>query len=117
MTAGLRPELEGVVRALLGATEAGGTLTLDELGEAIGERAVSPPEIDVMIARIEAAGRTVEERTAERGEDALKSVLTSARALLLELGRRPTPAEIAAHAGLSEASVRRALTLTKVMQR
>lgn len=117
MTEGLRPELEAVVRALLAATPAGGHLTLDQLGEAIGTRAVSPPEIDAMLARLEAAGRVVEERTPERGEDALGSVLASARALVAELGRKPTPAEIAAHAGLTEDSVRHALALVKVMQR
>jgi DNA-directed RNA polymerase sigma subunit (sigma70/sigma32) len=47
----------------------------------------------------------------------LKTVVATARALSVELGRRPSVAEIAARSGLTEDDVRHALSLARVMQR
>jgi DNA-directed RNA polymerase specialized sigma subunit len=43
-------------------------------------------------------------------------VVTAARTLTARLGRKPTVAEIAGESGLSEAAVKHALALVKVMQ-
>jgi DNA-directed RNA polymerase specialized sigma subunit len=47
----------------------------------------------------------------------LKAVVAAARTLAASLGRKPRVVEIAGESGLSEAEVRHALALVKVMQR
>jgi DNA-directed RNA polymerase sigma subunit (sigma70/sigma32) len=92
-------------------------VTLDALGEALGARAVSHAEIDAMIAALEARGVKVVAPEGGGGEERLRVVVATARALVAELGRKPRPAEIAARSGLSEDEVRRALALAQVIQR
>jgi len=113
----LRPELAQVVDELLRATAEGGTITLDAIGEAIGTRAASAAEIDVMLSMLEGRGRRIESPETGHGEAKLKSVLDAARALRVELGRPPRHDEIAARAGISREDVQHALALARIMQR
>ena len=87
------------------------------MGEAIGARAITSEEIDAMITALEAAGRTIVGPEGGAGEAQLKAVVAAARSLGPELGRKPSVAEIAARAGISDEEVRHALALLKVMQR
>lgn len=112
----MRKELLAIVEVLLARTPAGGTLTIDDIGEAIGLRAVSPPEIDAMIDLLERAGRKVASPEGQRGESYLKVVVAAARALRAE-GKTPRAEDIAARTGLSREDVEHALSLVKVMQR
>lgn len=114
---GLRPELAALVDGLVRGTAEGGSITLDAIGEAIGARAITPPEIDAMLSEIEARGRRVVSAEGGRGERHLKSVLAAARELRVELGRPPRPDELAVRAGLTIAEVQHALALARVMQR
>jgi Sigma-70 region 3 len=113
----LRSELQAIVEALLAASAASKEVTLDAIGQAIGARAITPVEIDAILAALEAKGRTIAGPEGGAGEDRLKAVVAAARALASELGRPATVAEIASHAGLGVEEVRHALTLLKVMQR
>jgi len=113
----MRPELLSIRDALLEASAETRAISLDAVGEAIGTRAVAPDEIEALLASLEASGRTILGPEGGGGEARLKAVLTAARALGPELGRKPTIAEIATRAGLSEEQVRHALALARVMQR
>lgn len=117
MSAALRPELAEVVEELLAASQDAREVSLDAIGEALGTRAVSADEIELVFAALEAKGRRLVGPEGGGGEERLKRVVQAARALAAELGRRATVAEIGAHAGLSELEVRHALALAKVMQR
>jgi hypothetical protein len=114
----LRAELEAIVEQLLTTSEQGAELSLDALGEAIGTRAVSPPEIQAMIDAVEARGRRFAvAKNAGQGENYLRSVVSAARTMANTLGRAPTVSEIAAHTGLPLADVKHALSLLQIMQR
>lgn len=112
----LRQELEDLVVALA-ARAVAGAVTLDALGEALGARAVTPDEIDAMIAALEARGVEVSVAQGGDGERHLALVVTAIRALRVELGRAPRVDELAVRAGLPEQAVRHALALVRVMQR
>jgi len=113
----LRREIAAVLEALLQASEDGGEITLDAIGDAIGVRAITPEEIDALMTALEAKGRRIAGPEGGGGEERLRAVVTAARALGPELGRKPTLAEIAARSGLSPLEVRHALALLQVMQR
>ena len=113
----LRRELQAIVVTLLAASVETKEVTLDAIGHALGVRAVTPAEIDELLAALEAGGRTITGPEGGAGEERLKAVVAAARALAPELGRAATVAEIAARAGLEVVEVRHALTLLKVMQR
>ncbi len=113
----MRAELSAIVDALLAASEGAREVSLDAIGEAIGARAITSEEIDAMISALEAAGRKVVGPEGGAGEARLKEVVSAARALGPELGRKPTVSEIATRSGLSVAEVHHALALLKVMQR
>ena len=112
---GLRAELQEIVERLL--QEHADQITLDQIGDAIGVRAVSTGEVDAMIDALEAAGREVAAGDKPRGEEHLHQVIRSIRELSAQLGRRPSQAEIAEHAGLTAADVSHALQLARIMQR
>lgn len=113
----LRPELVRIVDDLLRGTIAGDSVTLDQIGEAIGARAIGQDEIDGVLSAIEARGRRVVSAEGGQGESHLKRVLSAARALRAELGRSPRSEEIASRAGLTQSEVQHALTLARIMQR
>ena len=106
-----------IVAALLERSAVTQQVTLDEVGDAIGARAVTAEEIDAILTALEEAGRKITSPHGGGGEGHLKAVVAAARALGPELGRRPTIVETAARAGLAEADVRHALMLLKIMQR
>ena len=114
---GLRSELEQVVEQLLRDSEASGVVSLDQIGDAIGTRAVSYVDVDAVIGALEVAGRAVEAGAKPRGEDHLQRIVGSIRELSAQLGRRPTQPEIIAHTGLTQAEVSHALQLARIMQR
>lgn len=107
------------MKQLLEASAAPGSpdISLDALGEAIGARSVSYPEIDAMMALLEAEGRRITAPAGQQGEALLRRVLETLRALAPQLGRRPNHHEIAEHAGMSVEQVRQALLFAQVMQR
>lgn len=113
----MRPELQTIVEDLLAASADSREIHLDAIGEAIGARAITTPEIEAIMDALDAAGRRIVGPQGGGGEDSLKAVIATARTLGPELGRKPTVAEIAARSGLSEEEVRHALALAKVMQR
>lgn len=113
----LRPELEEVVRALLAASEDSREVTLDQVGDAIGVRAVSTDEIELVFLALESQGRRIVGPEGAAGEERLRRVVQAARELTKELGRRPTVAEICERSGLVPLEVKHALALAKVMQR
>jgi hypothetical protein len=110
----LRAELRKIVEQLLAG---GDDVSIDAIGEAIGVRAVSVPEVDAIIQALEDAGRTVVGAGELRGEESLRAVVGSIRTLSGSLGRKPSSMEIAEHAGLTVEQVRHALFLARIMQR
>lgn len=102
--------IDDVVRKLLVAH--GAEITLDQIGEAIGTRLATPPEIEAIIDALEKKGRKVVTPRGGEGELHLKKVLDARRAL-----GKASIADLAAHTGLTESEVRHALELAKVMQR
>lgn len=113
----LRAELVAVVERLLAASDEGASISLDAIGDAIGALAVSQVEIDVILDVLEERGRRVTSNEGGHGERHLHLVLAAARALVVELGRRPSTAEIATRSGLELEDVRHALALARIMQR
>jgi hypothetical protein len=113
----LPTDLRDVVTRLLGESTAGGELSLDQLGEAIGSLAVSTEEIEAIFVQLEAAGRRVSAAPGGGGEARLKRVVAAARALKVESQRRPTLEQVATRAGLSRQEVLGALFLLRIMQR
>jgi hypothetical protein len=105
----LRPPLAAIVEDLAANRE----VSIDALGEAIGTRAITPPEIDAMIEALESRGVRVIAPEGGGGERRLAKVIAAAR----EFGRPATVAEIATASGLTPDEVKTALALVKVMQR
>jgi len=105
----LTPKLQAIVDAIRVAHPEG--LTLDELGDELLHRPVTYADIDEIIGALEALGFDLEGPAPPARPEELARVLTAARALGAELGRRPTPAEIAERAALTPIAVRRALRL------
>jgi hypothetical protein len=113
-------DITKIVNALLADHPSGAVVPLDAVGDAIGTAGVTPDDIDRIFAALEAQGRTVGTVPGGRGEANLKKVVGAARDLRAEAGAtgpRPTTANIAARAGLTEDEVRLALALLRVMQR
>lgn len=111
----LRPPVEAVLRALL--ARAGDSVSLDEIGEAIGTTAVSMPDIEALFDALESHGKRIAEPPAAKVSASLRTVLAAARDLARETGETPTPQAIARRAGLSLEEVRRALLFATVVQR
>jgi hypothetical protein len=109
----LRPELRRVADDLLAR---GRRLTLDEVAEAIGAIAISSEEIDELLSEVEAHA-DVDCAPPVAARESLARVLASARALKSELGRAPSPDEIARHGGLSRDAVRLALLYARTLSR
>lgn len=114
----MRPELQLILEQLMAASASSREVSLDALGEAIGNRAVSYTDVDSMIAALEAEGYAVTGAQADlRGEQHLGAVIAALRASAGRGRRRPTLPELAEQTGLSVEQVRHALVLARIMQR
>jgi hypothetical protein len=105
----LSPHLKPIVDAIKAAHPDG--LSLDELSEELLYKPVSYGEIEEIIGALEKDGYDLEDSSPAASPEELARVLTAARALTAETGKRPSPAEIAERAGLTPIEVRRALRL------
>jgi len=112
MSTELPEPLAAVVAALLDRHPE--TVTLDALAEAIGARAATPPQIDEMMRRLEAQGRTIERVEAVDLPRLLRDVLGAARELR-DGGHAPTAAAIAERLEISHASVHAALLFSRTL--
>jgi hypothetical protein len=113
----VKPELQAVLDSLLAESRETSEVSLDALGEALGTHAISTDDVDEIMRALEEAGRKVIGPEGGGGEGRLKIVLSTARALVAELGRKPRVDEIAQRSGLTIEEVRQALALSQVMQR
>ncbi len=113
----MRAELTALVDDLLAGSAGSGEVTLDDIGDALGTRAVSSEEIDAILDALEAAGRRIAEPEARDRVRDLRVVVAAARELTASLGRRPTTEEIASATKLAATDIRTALLLARVMGR
>jgi hypothetical protein len=111
----LRPELLVTAERLAACVDP--ELSLDAIAEALGTLAIDSDEIEALFVWLEAHGKTIGEYGVGLASAALPQVLATARAMRAELGRTPTPKEIAARSSLGEDAVRRALLFAKILQR
>lgn len=79
--------------------------------------AIDTAGIEAILDAIEAAGRTIVAPSSGTGIAALRKVVPAARTLATELGRTARISELADRTNLTEAEVRQALLLAKVMGR
>jgi hypothetical protein len=120
----MRKKVRAILESLLARTER--TITLDELGDAIGQMPITQDEIDALMRALEEAGREITSEdgaTAERGastwshgEETLKRVLDAARVMKAS-GRTPSPLDLARATGLPIGRVKNALALARVIGR
>lgn len=110
MSAGTLPlHLQTLFDAIMKAHPDG--LTLNQLSEELLNKQVTYADIELLIEALEDADVDLEAPEQPARPEELASVLAAVRTLTGELGRRPTPIEIAEKAGLTPAAVRRALQL------
>jgi hypothetical protein len=103
----LRSALQEIYDAIMKAHPDG--LTLDMLSEELVHKPVTYADIDEIIGALEEAGVNLEAPEPAARPEELFRVLTAARALAAERGKRPSPEEIAERTGLTVAAVRRSL--------
>jgi hypothetical protein len=103
----LRPALQEIFDAIMTAHPDG--LSLNVLSEELTHKPVTYADIEEIIGALEEAGIDLEGPEPTARPEELFRVLTAARALAAETGKRPSPDEIAERAGLTAAAVRRAL--------
>lgn len=82
---------------------------LNDIAEVIGTRAVSYDEVEAIIVELERRGCLVGGEPSVKELQLMQDVVTTARALAGELGRRPTVEEIAKRLATPAFVVRRAL--------
>ena len=92
-------------------------LTLNDLSEELWRRPVSYADIDELIGALEEAGVDLEGPEPEARPEELMQVLSAARTLTDQSGRRPTAQEIAERTGLSAPAVLRALRFGRSIAR
>jgi hypothetical protein len=105
----LPPHLQPLFDALAASYPDG--MSLDELGEELLHKPVTFADVEELIGALEAAGIDLEGPGSSSSPAELKAVLTAARALTTETGKRPSTVEISERTGLSPIAVRRALRL------
>lgn len=116
----MRAPVRELLAQLLSGSAPGRELSLDAIGDTIGDRAITPDEIGWIFDELERAGRRVGREPNAQGvtmTETLGRVLASARALRQELGRPARVDELAAQAGLPEGEVRRVLLFARVLGR
>jgi hypothetical protein len=111
----LRPELAAIIDRL--ATNATGPIELDALADELGAMPVSSEEIGLMIDELGRRGFVVGDPEAPPASAILGRVIGTARDLRQELGRTPSPREIADRSGLSLARVRLGLFFARMLAR
>jgi len=111
----LRPDLVALAEKLLATGRS--VLSLDEIAETLGATAIDSDEIDALFVFLETRGVAVGDPEVGFASAALPLVLKAARELRTELGRTPTPDEIANRSGLTPAAVRRALLFAQTLAR
>jgi len=92
------------------------TLSLDEVGEALGDRAVGADEVEELLQRLESEGARIDQFVSEGLAPLLKQVIGFGRALREE-GQAPSPSLIAERSGLTVREVRVALLYFDVIRR
>ena len=107
----LSAKLQAIFDTLMAAHPSG--LTLNVLSDELVDKPVDFGEIEQLIVALEEAGVDLEGPEPPPQPEQLFQVLTAARALAAETGKRPTTAAIAARTGLTLTVVRRALRLGK----
>lgn len=113
----MKPSSEDLVRSLLAELLRDGSrsLTLDQIGEAIGDRSVGSEEVDLLLTRLEEAGVEVVGTGEEGMVSLLREVIRTAHLLRRE-GAAPTPTSIATRSGISVRAVRVALLYADVLK-
>jgi SOS response regulatory protein OraA/RecX len=91
------------------------TFTLDEVGEALGERAVGSEEVETLLQRLESEGAQVDSAVSDSLAPLLQKVIRYARELRAQ-GHAPNPRLIAERGGLSMREVRVALLYFDVIK-
>lgn len=91
------------------------TISLDEIGLAIGEQAVSTDDIEALFVRLESRGARIGDDEEPDLKSLLRRVIQTALALRKE-GQRPSPVSIAERSGLSLGAVRVALLYSEVLR-
>ena len=84
-------------------------LSLNVLSEELSTKPGTYADIEEIIGALEEAGVDLEGPEPTARPEELARVLTAARALAAETGKRPSPEEIAERTGLTAAAVRRSL--------
>lgn len=112
----LPSSLASVYQHLLETSTSERTVSLNAIGDALGDRAVSVTEIESLFVALEGAGRQITHDSGIGAEAKLKRVVHAVRALR-KSNRQPHLPTVAAQAGLDEADVLSALALLRVMQR
>lgn len=109
--------LEQMVMLLLNSSARGrpASVSLDQIGEAIGSAQVSTVEIEMLLTRLEAEGVAIGQEDEPDLQALLRTVIQTAHALRRE-GLRPHPQAIAARSDLSVGAVRVALLYSEVLR-
>src|SRR5258708_39849416 len=105
----LGPALQEIFDAIMAAHPDG--LSLNLLSEELADKPVTYADIEEIIGALEEVGVDLEGPEPTARPEELARVLTAARALAAETGRRPSPEEIADRTGLTAAAGRRPLRL------
>ncbi len=92
------------------------SITLDELGDAVGTRSITAAQIEALIVALEEAGVTVGGDQQPDLKQLLKTVVQTALVLRRQ-GERPTAATIARASGLSSSAVKIALLYSEVIRK
>lgn len=109
--------LEHMLKVLLAQEEGRqpSSVTLDQIGEAIGHAQISTVEIEMLFSRLEAEGVGIGAGSDPDLKGLLRTVIQTALTLRHE-GKRPSPQEIASRSSLSLGSVRVALLYSEVLR-
>jgi AraC-like DNA-binding protein len=109
----LPPSPDAVARFLQDRHAQG--VPIDALGDAC--RLLSNAHVEEVFTLLENAGIAILHEATAPGAEVLKTLLPAARALRSELGRKPTVAELATRAGLSESATMHGLLYVRVLSR
>ena len=113
----MRKELDDALAELLAISARDGFVDIDHVGAVTSRANAAPDEVDQLVGALESRGGVIRAPEGGGGEERLRLVVQTARALRAELGRTPTPAEIATRSGLNVVRVREALARRRVISR